>query len=71
MNIELENKIARRKAQQYQANLRYTLKKAELGQCQYSGCKEVAAFMCPKHLKVKAIQRKNWLSKRRSINSPK
>jgi len=51
---ELDNKIAKRKRQQYEANLRYTLKKAEKGLCQYSAkCEEKASFMCPKHLTIK------------------
>ena len=63
-NPELDNKIAKRKRQQYEANLRYTLKKAEAGLCQYSArCSEPAHFMCPKHLAVKREQRKAWVKR--------
>lgn len=63
---EVDNKIAKRKRQQYEANLRYTIKKAEQGLCRYSAnCPDKAPFMCPKHLTIKREQRKAWILKKK------
>ena len=61
-----ENKAMQGRTAQYLANLRYELRRTKLGLCHYSGCREKAPFMCPKHLAVKAAQLRRWNRKKRT-----
>ena len=67
--ITKSNKLYTDKTAKYLASLRYTLRKAERGECQRNGCKEMARprTLCPRHLADGVKRTMKWKRKQKTI----